>query len=159
LFIILVSCYIYKCTVKHIIRGHIEDKENTSDLFEFIWNFYYKTRKRWPLNRGDSSIQVTSWPGLIVYGIEWPNMFFYCAKIKCLKRIIQIIYILYLCLKWLIWIDFWCFNVTFNNISAISWRPVLVVEEAGSNRREPPTTGNQLVNFITWGCESSATFL
>jgi hypothetical protein len=28
-------------------------------------------------------------------------------------------------------IDFWYFNATFNNISAISWRPVLVVEEAG----------------------------
>jgi hypothetical protein len=28
-------------------------------------------------------------------------------------------------------IDFWCFNATFSNISAISWRPVLVVEEAG----------------------------
>jgi hypothetical protein len=27
--------------------------------------------------------------------------------------------------------DFWCFNATFNNISAISWRPVSVVEEAG----------------------------
>jgi hypothetical protein len=27
--------------------------------------------------------------------------------------------------------DFWCFNATFNNISAISWRPVLMVEEAG----------------------------
>jgi hypothetical protein len=31
--------------------------------------------------------------------------------------------------------DFWCFNATFNNISAISWRPVLVVEEAGENHR------------------------
>jgi hypothetical protein len=31
----------------------------------------------------------------------------------------------------LIWFDFWCFNATFSNISAISWRPVLVVEEAG----------------------------
>ena len=30
--------------------------------------------------------------------------------------------------------DFWCFNATFNNISAISWRPVLVVEEAGVPR-------------------------
>ena len=32
-------------------------------------------------------------------------------------------------------IDFWCFNATctFINISAISWRPVLVVEEAGEN--------------------------
>jgi hypothetical protein len=32
-------------------------------------------------------------------------------------------------------IDFWCFNATFSNISAISWRPVLVVEEAGENHR------------------------
>jgi hypothetical protein len=28
-------------------------------------------------------------------------------------------------------IDLWCFNATFSNISAISWRPVLVMEEAG----------------------------
>ena len=28
-------------------------------------------------------------------------------------------------------IDFWCFNdATFSNISVISWRPVLVVDEA-----------------------------
>jgi hypothetical protein len=39
------------------------------------------------------------------------------------------------------------FNTTFNNISAISWRPVLVVEEAGVS----PTIGKQLVNFITCG--------
>jgi hypothetical protein len=32
-------------------------------------------------------------------------------------------------------IDFWCFNTTFSNISAISWRPVLVVEEAGVRRK------------------------
>jgi hypothetical protein len=34
--------------------------------------------------------------------------------------------------------DFWGFNITFSNISAISWRPVLVVEEArvpGENHR------------------------
>ena len=46
------------------------------------------------------------------------------------------------------------FDVTFSNISAISWRPVLVVEEA----REPPTMGKQLVSFITCGCESSVPF-
>ena len=34
-------------------------------------------------------------------------------------------------------IDFFMFNSTFSNISAISWRPVLVMEEAW---REPPTT-------------------
>jgi len=50
------------------------------------------------------------------------------------------------------------FNPTFSNISAISWQPVLVVEEAGSTRREPPTMGKQQVNFITCGCKSSAPF-
>jgi len=29
---------------------------------------------------------------------------------------------------------------------------------SGSTRREPPTMGKQLVNFITCGCESSAPF-
>ena len=31
----------------------------------------------------------------------------------------------------IVWFDFCVFNATFNNISAISWRPVLVVEEDG----------------------------
>jgi len=30
------------------------------------------------------------------------------------------------------------FNATFNNISAISWRPVLVVEEAGKQDSSAP---------------------
>ena len=30
-----------------------------------------------------------------------------------------------------VFLDFWCFNANFSNISAISWRPVLVVEKAG----------------------------
>jgi len=49
---------------------------------------------------------------------------------------------------------FCCFKATFSSISAISWQPVLVVEEG----REPPTLGKQLVNFITCGYESSAPF-
>ena len=50
------------------------------------------------------------------------------------------------------------FNVTFSNISAISWGPVLVVEEA-EIPREPPTMEKQVENFyITCGCESSAPF-
>jgi hypothetical protein len=44
--------------------------------------------------------------------------------------------------------------VTFSNISAISWRSALVVEEAG----EPPAMGKQLVSYITCGGESSAPF-
>ena len=31
------------------------------------------------------------------------------------------------------------FNTTFNNISAISWQSVLLVEKIGSTRRKPPT--------------------
>ena len=58
----------------------------------------------------------------------------------------------------LIFLDFWCFNPNFSNISAISWRPVLVVEEAGVPGEEPPTMCKQLVNFITCGCESSTPF-
>ena len=33
------------------------------------------------------------------------------------------------------------FDATFNNISAMSWRPVLVVEEAGENHRHGQATG------------------
>ena len=33
------------------------------------------------------------------------------------------------------------FNATFSNISAISWRPVLVVEEAGENHRTWASNG------------------
>jgi hypothetical protein len=32
------------------------------------------------------------------------------------------------------------FNATFNNISFISWRSALLVEETGNTRRKPPTT-------------------
>ena len=54
---------------------------------------------------------------------------------------------------------FLCFNATFSNISAISWWPVLVVEEAGvPGENHQPTMGKQLVNFITCDCESSAPF-
>jgi hypothetical protein len=43
-------------------------------------------------------------------------------------------------------------NATFSNISSFSGG------RSRSTRREPPTMGKQLVNFITCGCESSATF-
>jgi len=40
-------------------------------------------------------------------------------------------------------IDLLCFNATFSNISAISWRPVLVVEEAGVlGENQPPWASN-----------------
>ena len=47
-------------------------------------------------------------------------------------------------------------RATFSNISALSWQPVLVMEEAdlpGENHM-----GKQLINFITCGSESSAPY-
>ena len=53
------------------------------------------------------------------------------------------------------------FNATFSNISAISWRSVLLSGGGSrSTQREPPPLGKQLANFITCGCcEPSAPFL
>ena len=31
----------------------------------------------------------------------------------------------------MVWFGLWCLNATFNNISVISWRSVLLVEETG----------------------------
>jgi hypothetical protein len=46
-------------------------------------------------------------------------------------------------------IDFLVFNVTFSNISAMSWRPDLVVEEAGVPGENHRPWASKLVNFIT----------
>jgi hypothetical protein len=40
------------------------------------------------------------------------------------------------------------FNVTFSNISAISWRTVLVVEEAGVSGENPRRIGDRLVRVV-----------
>jgi hypothetical protein len=40
------------------------------------------------------------------------------------------------------------FNATFNNISAISWQSVLLVEESGENQR--PVTGHSLMMTLAW---------
>jgi hypothetical protein len=49
-------------------------------------------------------------------------------------------------------------NAAFSNISAKSWRQVLVVEEAGDPERTTDTGKKQPVNFITCSCESNAPF-
>ena len=40
-------------------------------------------------------------------------------------------------------------NGTFNYISVISWRSVLLMEENKSTQRKPPTCRKSLTNFIT----------
>jgi hypothetical protein len=42
------------------------------------------------------------------------------------------------------------FCATFNNISVISWRSVLLLKETGVPRRKPPTCHKSLTNFITY---------
>jgi hypothetical protein len=49
------------------------------------------------------------------------------------------------------------FNATFSNMSAISWRPVLVVEEAGVPERTT-NHGQATDKLITCCCELSAAF-
>jgi hypothetical protein len=59
-----------------------------------------------------------------------------------------------LCIFWiLIW--FIVFYATFSYIMVSSFSG----GRSRSTRREPPTMGKQLVNFITGGCKSSAPFL
>ena len=41
------------------------------------------------------------------------------------------------------------FNTTFNNISVISWRSVLLMEETGVPRKKPPTCRKLLTNFFS----------
>jgi hypothetical protein len=41
------------------------------------------------------------------------------------------------------------FDATFNDISVISWRPVLLVEETGVPGEKPPTCRKSLVGFTT----------
>jgi hypothetical protein len=44
------------------------------------------------------------------------------------------------------------FHTTFNNISVISWRSVLLVEETGSTLRKQQTCRKSLTNLITQCC-------
>jgi hypothetical protein len=58
---------------------------------------------------------------------------------------------------WVIWFDFWCFNASFSNISAISWRPVLVVEQVrvpGENHRPWASNWFGIFKLFYWSIES-----
>ena len=88
---------------------------------------------------------------LLQFGIVPISFFFYFIDNLIIRADLKIFD--------LILLNFIVFNATFSNISAILWRLVLVVEEAGVLGENPPTMGKQQVNIITCGCESSAPFL
>jgi hypothetical protein len=89
-----------------------------------LFNNIQTIRQAMKVQTGLSEVDKYLYCSTLVYSQRWEmtprNMFNLHARKKNWK------------FNWLIdWFDFWCFNANFNNISAISWRPVLVVEEAG----------------------------
>jgi hypothetical protein len=53
---------------------------------------------------------------------------------------------------------FWCFQRPFQQYFSYIMATSFSGGGSRSTRREPPTMGKQLVNFITCGCESTALF-
>jgi hypothetical protein len=53
------------------------------------------------------------------------------------------------------WFGIMAFNATFNNISAISWRSVLLVKETGEKSQ---TGGKSLTSFIFIYCRHTNSF-
>jgi hypothetical protein len=47
---------------------------------------------------------------------------------------------------------FMVFNANFNNISVISWRSILLVEETGVAEKKPQSCHKSLTDFITYSC-------
>ena len=54
--------------------------------------------------------------------------------------------------KWLTWVRVMVFNDTFNNISVISWRSVLLMEETGvpGENHRPVASHWQTLSLLTW---------
>jgi hypothetical protein len=87
----------------------------------------YKTRC-WIINEESDDLSTLYWISIQA------NKSLFFIKILCDK-------VMYFPFTFSIY--FWCFNATFSNISAISWWPVLVVEEAGvSGENHRPWASN-----------------
>jgi len=87
----------------------------------------------------------------------WKKCIILESSLKLTNRLFSIICNTHICIRLIDW--FLVFNATFSNISAIWLATSFSDGRSRSTRREPPTMGKQLVNFITCGCESSAPFL
>jgi hypothetical protein len=75
----------------------------------------------------------------VIVFFYWPQGTNYCPRPTQISSLV----FFFLTIDGLVW--FLVFNATFSNISAISWRPVLVVEKAGvprENHRPWAVTGN-----------------
>jgi hypothetical protein len=73
-------------------------------------------------------------------------MYMYALNAQCFIYV----YVHSKCAKYLcLFVCLMVFNPSFNNISVISWRSVLLVEETWKTRRKPPNYHKSLTNFIT----------
>jgi hypothetical protein len=68
--------------------------------------------------------------------LKWPMMNDWCLMptLAIFSYIVALAYFIYYLCQWFMIDWFLVFNATFSNISAISWWPVLVVDEAGVPR-------------------------
>jgi hypothetical protein len=113
---------------------------------ETLLPFHIHLFSSWPYSKG---LGLAEDPDKTIDCFHWVNLwcflvYFYTHETLILEKLIDLI-------DW-----FLVFNANFNNISAISWRPVLVVEEAGvPGENNRPWASNWLTYLR---CGSSASF-
>jgi hypothetical protein len=113
---------------------------------ETLLPFHIHLFSSWPYSKG---LGLAEDPDKTIDCFHWVNLwcflvYFYTHETLILEKFIDLI-------DW-----FLVFNANFNNISAISWRPVLVVEEAGvPGENNRPWASNWLTYLR---CGSSASF-
>jgi hypothetical protein len=124
----IISRSIYSLSTVFAIKHDLVDKGNP-----FGFESYKITESRYC--DGKHTFQLFSFQN------KWDNipncMVFNTLTFKFQTYVVQNLKIIYQCVEHVysyiydLDIDFWCYNDTFSNISAISWRSVLVVEEVG----------------------------
>ena len=76
------ASYMYPCQtcIKRSPLG--QGKSGPLNEFQFIRNFYDRTRKRWPFNTGDNLIEMTTWASLTVLyrSKNFHNHFYFSYK-------------------------------------------------------------------------------
>ena len=133
-YLILVSLILvawYRNSVSHVstIQLRLINKCNTDFESYFISVANFKTVCLHPI------VTYTYVLSFLTHVLgDMKNLFFYHYYICIIQYngdTIEVISTINISIKYLMMIWFLVFNATFSNISAISWRPVLVVEEAG----------------------------
>ena len=94
-----------------------------------IKELHFKARYFILLLHVTADVVLSTWNRCLTYVYVWR---LWRSFIVLFSTLVQIVENMNIKTDWLI--DFGVLNATFSNISAISWRPVLLVEEAGISR-------------------------